>query len=63
MHEFYFTNTYSYGNRYDVQITVSPITQICELSNGTGIIGETDVTNLVLFCYNRKLFSIFFSTR
>ncbi len=51
---FSFTTTQSANEFYDVTISSEPTNQLCEVSNGGGVISGSDITNITVDCVARE---------
>jgi hypothetical protein len=47
---FVFATTAASGATYNVSIATSPAGQLCSVANGSGIIGSSNITNIVVSC-------------
>ncbi len=47
---FTFTSTFTQGSNYNVTVLTQPATQTCTVTNGSGVFGASNVTNVVVSC-------------
>ncbi len=55
---FVFSTLFSTGTAYEVIVIDEPGQQDCTITNGKGVIGSTDVTNIQVTCAKQQLFQV-----
>lgn len=55
---FFFSTPFSTGTAYEVIVIDEPNQQDCTITNGKGVMGSTDVTNIQVACAEQRLFQV-----